>query len=80
MSLSLLEFGQLRTKPLNGEQYKISWNKNGVLAAKYNDRVSVTLGTEEARGEWKVDVRLITNEVRKDLKGVLQDSAKFTVR
>jgi hypothetical protein len=75
-----LEFGQLRTKPANGEKYKISWNKNGVLAARYDDQTSVTLETEAARGAWKVDVRLITDEVRRDLKGVLQDSAKFQIK
>jgi hypothetical protein len=36
--------------------------------------------TESARGVWTVDVRLVTDEVRKDLKGVLKDSAEFQIR
>jgi hypothetical protein len=80
MSLSLLGFGQLRTKPLKGERYKISWNKNGVLTSKFDDKTSVTMETESARGIWTVDVRLVTDEVRKDLKGVLKDSAEFQIR
>ena len=77
MSLSLLQFGQLRTKPLKGERYRIYWSKDGVLATKYDDKVSVTLPTAEAKGEWQVTVQLLTDEVRKDLKGVMRDSTKI---
>ena len=80
MSLSLLEFGQLRTRPTEGERYKISWSKDGVLATKYDDRVSITLPIEEATGVWEVKVQLLTKEVRKDLDGVLQDSATFEIQ
>jgi hypothetical protein len=80
MSLSLLQFGQLRTKPVKGERYRICWSKNGVLATKYDNKVSVTLPTVEAKGEWQVTVQLLTDEVRKDLNGVLRDSAKFQIQ
>jgi len=80
ISLSLLEFGQLRTKPIDGEMYRIRWHKDGMLKPNLDNKVSVTLSTEEAKGVWKVSVQLLTDEVRKDLKGALHDSAKFEVR
>jgi hypothetical protein len=79
ISLSLLEFGQLRSKPLKGERYRISWSKDGVLATEFDDRTSITLPIEEARGSWKVGVQLLTDEVKKDLNSVLQDSTKFEI-
>jgi len=78
MSICLLEFGDLRTKPVKGEHYRITWSKDGIV--KYDDKTKVTLKTEDAKGIWKVNVQLVTSEVRKDLKGVLQDSATFEVK
>lgn len=79
VSLSLLEFGQLRVEPAKNERYKISWSKDGVLAIKYDDRVSVTLPIEEARGIWTVQVQILTDEVKRDLNGVLRDSITFEI-
>jgi hypothetical protein len=80
ISLSLLEFGQLRVEPVKNERYKISWSKDGVLAIKYDDRIKITLPIEEARGIWTVRVQILTDEVKKDLDGVLQDSAIFEIQ
>jgi hypothetical protein len=80
ISLLLLEFGQLREKPQKSEQYRISWSKDGVLATKYDDEVRISLPMEEARGTWTVRVQLLTDEVRKDLNGVLQDSTTFMIQ
>jgi hypothetical protein len=80
VSLSLLEFGQLRPSPEENERYKISWRKDGVLATKYDDQVSITLPIEEAKGVWTVDVQLLTDEVKKDLHGDLYDSATFKIQ
>ena len=80
MSLSLLEFGQLRVEPIMNERYKISWSKNGVLAIEYDDRINITLPIEEASGIWTVQVQILTDEVKKDLNGVLQDSATFEIQ
>lgn len=79
MSLSVLEFGQFRPRPVKGERYKISWSKDGVLATQYDDKVGITLPIEEARGLWSVGVQLLTDEVRKDLRGVLRDSVSFQI-
>jgi hypothetical protein len=80
MSLSLLEFGQLRVEPIMNERYKISWSKDGVLVIKYEDRISITLPIEEASGIWTVNVQILTDEVKKDVDGVLQDSATFEIQ
>lgn len=80
MSLELLEFGQLRPKPVEGERYQISWSKNGIPAAQYDDRMSFALPIDESVGLWKVTVQLMTNEVRMDLNGVLQDLAMFEIQ
>jgi hypothetical protein len=80
VSLSLLEFGQLRTKPIKGEKYRICWRKDGMLKPKFDDKVSIALSNEDAKGVWKVNVQLLTDEVRKDLKGSLQDSSTFEIR
>ena len=80
MSLSLLEFGQLRVEPVKNERYKISWSKDGVLAIEYDDQVSISLPIEEARGIWTVRVQILTDEVKKDLDGVLRDSATFEIQ
>jgi hypothetical protein len=80
ISLAMLEFGQLREKPQKSEQYKISWTKDGVLATKYDDEVRISLPIGDARGTWMVRVQLLTDEVRKDLNGVLQDSATFEIQ
>jgi hypothetical protein len=77
--VSLLEFGQFRPKQIKNERYKISWTKDGVLATQYEDKVSVTLPIDEARGLWSVAVQLLTDEVRKDLRGVLRDSVGFQI-
>ena len=77
ISVSLLEFGQLRPKPLKGERYRISWFKDGVLETRYDDETRFTLPVEEARAIWEVEVRLLTPEVRKDIHGVLSDYARF---
>ena len=80
MSLSLLEFGQLRPSPLKNEKYRISWTKDGVLGTKYDDSVKITIPIEEARGTWTVMVQLLTDEVRKDIHRDLQDSATFEIQ
>lgn len=80
MSLSLLEFGKLRTKPIKGEKYRICWRKDGMLKPKFDNKVTVTLSNEDAKGVWKVSVQLLTDEVRKDLKGSLQDSTSFEIK
>jgi hypothetical protein len=80
ISISLLEFGQMRTSPLKNEKYRISWSKDGVLGTKYDDSVKITLPIEEARGTWTVAVQLLTDEVRKDLNRDLQDSATFEIQ
>jgi hypothetical protein len=59
ISISLLEFGQMRTSPLKNEKYRISWSKDGVLGTKYDDSVKITLPIEEARGTWTVAVQLL---------------------
>lgn len=79
ISLSLLEFGQLRPSPQKNEKYRISWSKDGVLGTKYDDSVKISLPIEEARGAWTVTVQLLTDEVRKDLNHDLQDSATFEI-
>jgi len=80
MSLSLLEFGQLRVDPIKSERYKISWSKDGVVASKFDDETGVTLPIVDARGVWTVRVQLLTKEVKKDSHGVLQDSATFEIQ
>jgi len=75
-----LEFGQLRVEPVKNERYKISWSKDGVLAIEYDDQVSISLPIEEARGIWTVRVQILTDEVKKDLDGVLRDSATFEIQ
>jgi hypothetical protein len=74
-----LEFGQFRQNPVKNEQYKISWSKDGVLASQYDDNVGITLPIAEARGLWSVGVQLLTDEVRKDLRGALQDAVSFQI-
>ena len=80
MSLSLLEFGQLRVDPVKNEQYKISWSKDGVLGTKYDNRISITLPIQDSKGTWTVRVQLLTEDVRKDLNGVLRDTATFEIQ
>ena len=41
--------------------------------------MSVTLPVDEARGLWSVGVQLLTDEVRKDLRGVLRDYVSFQI-
>jgi len=79
ISLQLLEFGQLRPSPFEGEKYRISWRKDGVLFTKYDDQVKIKIPVSQATGTWKVEVQLLTDEVRKDSNGVLQDSAEFEI-
>jgi hypothetical protein len=80
MSLSLLEFGQLRVDPMENERYKISWSKDGVLGTKYDDQLGISLPIQEAKGIWTVMVQILTAEVKKDLHGVLQDAATFEIQ
>jgi hypothetical protein len=77
ISLSLLELGQIRPKPREGERYHISWSKDGI-PTRYNG-VSITLPIEEARGAWDVQVQFVTLEVRKDLRGVMRDFVSFEI-
>jgi hypothetical protein len=79
LSLSLLEFGQYRSQPVKNERYKISWSKDGVLATQYDDKISIAIPIVTARGLWSVGVQLLTDEVRKDLHGVLRDSVNFQI-
>jgi hypothetical protein len=80
ISLSLLEFGQLRVTPVEGERYRITWSKNGVLASQFDDHTSIAVPVDQAKALWKVQVQLLTLEVRKDLNSVLQDTASFEIR
>jgi hypothetical protein len=80
IGLSLLEFGQLRPKPLQGEKYRITWSKNGVLASQFDNEISISMPLTDARGIWRVSVQLSTEEVRKDLHNVLQDTASFEIQ
>jgi len=41
--------------------------------------VSVTLPMDKVRGLWSVVVQLLTDEVRKDLRGVLTDGVSFQI-
>jgi hypothetical protein len=79
ITLSLLEFGQLRPSPQKNEKYRISWSKDGVLGTKHDDSVKITLPIDEARGTWTVMVQLLTDEVRKDINRDLQDSTTFVI-
>jgi len=65
---------------MQSEKYRITWSKNGVLASQYDDEVSISLPLAQARGLWRVSVQLVTDEVRKDLHNVLQDSAAFEIQ
>ncbi len=51
-----------------------------MLAIEYDDQVSISLPIEEARGIWTVRVQILTDEVKKDLDGVLRDSATFEIQ
>jgi hypothetical protein len=64
---------------VENERYKISWSKDGVLATQYDDKDGISLPLAEARGLWSVGVQLLTDEVRKDLRGGLQDSVTFQI-
>jgi hypothetical protein len=64
---------------VQNERYKISWSKDGVLATQYDDKDGISLPLAEARGLWSVGVQLLTDEVRKDLRGGLQDSVTFQI-
>jgi hypothetical protein len=64
---------------VKNERYKISWSKDGVLATQYDDKVRISLPIAQARGLWNVGVQLLTDEVRKDLRGGLQDSIGFQI-
>jgi hypothetical protein len=75
-----LAFGQLRTTPVENERYRISWSKDGILETKYDDQTTITLATELAKGVWTIRAQLLTDDVKKDLKGVLQDAASIEIR
>jgi hypothetical protein len=76
-TVSPLMLGQLRPidQRIEGEKLEISWFKSNQLQPEFNDQLSVSVSS----GSWKVQVKLITPEVRSDPKNLLISSKTFEV-
>ncbi|KXN73690.1 hypothetical protein CONCODRAFT_166550, partial [Conidiobolus coronatus NRRL 28638] len=77
-TVSPLKLGQLRpaNQRIPGEKLEIRWFKSGQHQSSFNDQLSASVSP----GSWKVEVKLITPEVRSDPNNLLTSSKEFEVK
>ncbi|KXN67221.1 hypothetical protein CONCODRAFT_61234 [Conidiobolus coronatus NRRL 28638] len=77
-TVSPIKLGQLRPadKQIPGEKLRIRWYKSSKLISKFNDKLTIPVSP----GKWKVQVKLISPEVRSDPKRFLTSTKHFKVK
>jgi hypothetical protein len=80
VTLATVRLGQLRGNAVDGETLHVRWFKNGTEVPELADQFTWTRPARDAQGEWSVEVRLETLEVRRDPGNDLVDTAEVTVR
>lgn len=77
VDLHTLKLGQLRESgnEVGDESLEVRWSHNGQEQPQLNNH----FGIDAKVGSWSVFVQFLSNEVRNDPNGLLQDTAHFTV-
>jgi len=77
ITLNTLKLGQLRASgnEVVGETLGVTWTKDGVEQEALKDKFVV----DASKGSWKVQVNLVTPEVRSDPSGLLTEAENFVV-
>ncbi|KAG4065778.1 hypothetical protein HA402_012456 [Bradysia odoriphaga] len=77
VDLHTLKLGQLRESgnEVADERLEVRWSHNGQEQPQLNNQFEI----DAKVGTWSVNVQLISNEVRNDPNGLLQDTSHFTV-
>lgn len=76
--LRTLALGALRPAPVEGESLQVRWFKNNAPMPEFDDKHEMTVPATDARDKYRVEVTLVTPEVRKDSGNVLKDSKSFS--
>lgn len=79
-NLILLPLGPYRNASSSDERFFVDWYHDGIRQPAWEDSTDVRLTTMDAWGDWRVDVRFWTREVRKDERGALRAHRAWTVR
>ena len=85
-TLTTPKIGQFREGgSTRGERLRIRWfkkNSQGTMDSqvKLYGKTTVTMPAEDAAGDWTVEVKLLTREVRNDPDNVLTTTKEFTVQ
>lgn len=78
VSVDLLSLGQFRKESVpNNETYSITWRKDGREIPEYANKS--TIFSDRDTGNYSIEVRFATDEVRKDPLGYLTSSAELKV-
>lgn len=77
VDLHTLKLGQLRESgnEVEDERLEVRWSHNGHEQPQLNDQFEI----DAKVGAWSVHVQFVSNEIRHDPDGLLQDTAHFTV-
>ncbi|KAK1227753.1 hypothetical protein PQX77_009224 [Marasmius sp. AFHP31] len=80
LTTNLVPLAQFRKpKPIAGETYSIQWLKNGVAVKEFANKTSVVVAKPGGNGNYTVDVKLSTPEIRLDRNGVTEDKVVHVV-
>ncbi|KAL0059217.1 hypothetical protein AAF712_014063 [Marasmius tenuissimus] len=64
---------------IEGEEYTITWSKDGEVLSDFTNKTKVVFPPEGALGKYKLEVDLVTPEVVLDKEGVLSSMVEFDV-
>lgn len=74
-----VKIGQFRPNPIQGENVEISWTKNGNLVNELNGKHKWEMSSPSAKGNWRIQAKFVTKEVRMDPRNVLSFSRQFSI-
>jgi hypothetical protein len=73
------QLGQLRPEPPDGEALGIAWYRGEEHLPEHDGQFTLSVPAGEAGQSYRVEVTLVTPEVRKDTGSVLKDTHSFRV-
>jgi hypothetical protein len=80
VSLTMVKIGQFRSGgPIDGEKFTFKWLKNGVHQVELDNKHEWTKSQNEVKGNWNVEAKYLTPEIRSDPNNVSLFKRSFLI-
>jgi len=81
-TLQAIPLAELRPndKKINGEKYFVRWYRDGIHLADHDDQFEFSRSHESSLGNWRIQLKFETPEVRSDPNGLLISEKNFSIR